>query len=55
MSKKPIYLTSDVHLGVVPEETERSFVRWLEHAAARASEIVINGFPHRTAADRSRP
>jgi UDP-2,3-diacylglucosamine hydrolase len=43
MSKKPIYLTSDVHLGVVPEETERSFVRWLEHAAARASGIVING------------
>ncbi len=43
MSPPPVYLTSDVHLGAVPSDTEASFHRWLEHAAARASEIVING------------
>jgi UDP-2,3-diacylglucosamine hydrolase len=43
MAKKPIFLTSDVHLGVVPRETEASFIRWLEHASDRASEVVING------------
>ena len=43
MASRPVFLTSDVHLGAVPAETEESFHRWLEHAAARASEIVING------------
>ncbi len=43
MPPKPIYLTSDVHLGGVPEETEASFHRWLKHAAREAEQIVING------------
>ena len=43
MSPGPVYLTSDVHLGAVPADTERSFHRWLEAAAADASEIFING------------
>jgi len=43
MSEKPILLTSDVHLGVVPSETEASFCRWLSWAATEGREIVLNG------------
>ena len=43
MPLKPVYLTSDVHLGGVPVETEASFHRWLRHAAGEAEQIVING------------
>ncbi len=43
MISKPVYVTSDVHLGAVPPETVQSFLRWLEHAGARASEILLNG------------
>ena len=43
MSPLPVYVASDVHLGAVPREQEQSFVRWLEHAAERASQIVLNG------------
>jgi len=43
MSAKPVYLTSDVHLGAVPQATTQAFHRWLEHAAERASQVVING------------
>ena len=43
MSSRPVFLTSDVHLGAVPPETERSFHRWIETAATEASEILING------------
>ena len=43
MSTKPVYLTSDVHLGAVDRSREEAFVAWLEHAAAAASRIVING------------
>ncbi len=40
---RPIYLTSDVHLGAVSRERERSFLRWLEHAGASAERIILNG------------
>lgn len=43
MSKKPVYLTSDAHLGALPPEREEAFLAWLEHAGSRASRIVING------------
>lgn len=40
---KPDYITSDVHLGAVPERTERSFRRFLEHAGAEAARLLIPG------------
>jgi len=43
MSEKPIHFASDIHLGAVPRETERAFVRWLMHTADCASELIING------------
>lgn len=43
MATGPVYLTSDVHLGAIPERRARDFLRWLAHAGARASEIVVNG------------
>lgn len=43
MSEKPIHFASDIHLGAVPAETERSFVRWLMHTADCASELILNG------------
>ena len=43
MSKKPIHLASDIHLGSVSLETERAFVRWLKHTADCASELILNG------------
>ena len=43
MSEKPIYFASDVHLGAVPPETERAFIRWLTYTADHASELVLNG------------
>ena len=43
MSEKPIHFASDVHLGAVPIETERAFVRWLMHTADCASELILNG------------
>lgn len=39
----PIYISGDVHLGAVPAEREASFRRWLDHAAASAAGIVLNG------------
>ncbi|HEX6558900.1 MAG TPA: UDP-2,3-diacylglucosamine diphosphatase [Longimicrobiales bacterium] len=41
--KKPDYVVSDTHLGVVPAETERAFIRFLEHAGANAATLLING------------
>jgi len=38
-----VLLASDVHLGVVPHETERAFVAWLERSAGEADLLVING------------
>ena len=43
MPQRPVYLASDIHLGVVSADTEEAFLRWLDHAGARASELVING------------
>ncbi len=38
-----VFLTSDVHLGAVPPETEASFHRWLLHAGAHGDAVVVNG------------
>jgi UDP-2,3-diacylglucosamine hydrolase len=43
MQDPPIYLASDVHLGVAPPETERTFLQWLEHCGTQASRVIING------------
>lgn len=40
---KPFLIVSDVHLGAVPDETERRFRRFLAHAAVTASGLLING------------
>lgn len=39
----PVYIASDVHLGAVPGTTERHFVAFLEHVAAHASRLIVNG------------
>ncbi|MBH16275.1 MAG: hypothetical protein CME30_03220 [Gemmatimonadetes bacterium] len=43
MYSKPIYLTSDVHLGAVSEDTQSSFIEWLEWAASNCDQLIING------------
>ncbi len=43
MQGPPIYLTSDVHLGAAPPETERAFLSWLEHCGHSASRVILNG------------
>ena len=43
MYNKTIYLTSDVHLGAISQETQSSFIAWLEWAASRGDQIIING------------
>jgi UDP-2,3-diacylglucosamine hydrolase len=43
MSSKPIYLTGDIHLGVVPPQTETAFLSWLHHCGQAASKVIING------------
>jgi UDP-2,3-diacylglucosamine hydrolase len=43
MQGPPIYLASDVHLGVASPETERAFLAWLEHCGSEASRVIING------------
>ena len=43
METKPVYVVSDIHLGAVPPETERAFRRFLDHVAAHASFLLING------------
>lgn len=43
MESKPVYVVSDIHLGAVPEETERAFRRFLDHVASAASFLLING------------
>lgn len=43
MSDQPVYVVSDIHLGGVPEGTERRFRSFLEHVGGHASEILING------------
>lgn len=39
----PTYITSDVHLGGVPDTTERAFLAFLEHVGANGSRLVIPG------------
>jgi UDP-2,3-diacylglucosamine hydrolase len=41
--QKPDYVVSDIHLGAVPDATERAFVAFLEHAAAEAASLLIAG------------
>lgn len=43
MESKPVYVVSDIHLGAVPEATERAFRRFLDHVASEASFLLING------------
>jgi UDP-2,3-diacylglucosamine hydrolase len=43
MSVKPVYIVSDTHLGAVSREREREFLRWLAHAGAAASQLIVNG------------
>ncbi|HEU0016265.1 MAG TPA: UDP-2,3-diacylglucosamine diphosphatase, partial [Longimicrobium sp.] len=43
MEGKPIYVVSDLHLGAVPDATERAFRAFLDHVAANASFLLING------------
>jgi UDP-2,3-diacylglucosamine hydrolase len=43
MSDKPAFVVSDIHLGGVPEATERAFRRFLEHVGEHGSELIING------------
>ena len=43
MQGPPIYLASDVHLGVVPKEVESAYLAWLDHCGSEASQVIING------------
>lgn len=40
---KPDFIVSDTHFGAVPRETEREFIRFLEHAGGEARTLVVNG------------
>lgn len=40
---KPVYITSDVHLGAVPKATERAFLSFLEHVGAEGSRLIVPG------------
>ncbi len=37
------FVASDVHLGAVPRETERAFLRFLEHVGANAAQLLLPG------------
>lgn len=37
------YIASDVHLGAVPDSTERRFIRFLEHVGAEGRSLLLNG------------
>jgi UDP-2,3-diacylglucosamine hydrolase len=41
--QKPDYIVSDLHLGAVPDSTERAFVRFLDHVGAEAASLLIAG------------
>lgn len=43
MTEKPLLIVSDIHLGAVPERTERAFRRFLEREASGAAGLLING------------
>lgn len=40
---KPDYIASDIHLGAVPETTERAFLAFLEHVGAEARSLLLAG------------
>jgi UDP-2,3-diacylglucosamine hydrolase len=40
---KPEYITSDVHLGAVPAETEGAFLDFLGHVGSEGSRLLIPG------------
>jgi UDP-2,3-diacylglucosamine hydrolase len=40
---KPVFIASDIHLGVVPDQTEKAFVAFLDHVAENASALLIAG------------
>jgi UDP-2,3-diacylglucosamine hydrolase len=40
---RPAYIASDVHLGAVPRETERAFLRFLEHVGSEAGSLLLAG------------
>jgi UDP-2,3-diacylglucosamine hydrolase len=41
--RKPDYIVSDLHLGAVPDGTEREFVRFLERVGEEAGSLLIAG------------
>jgi UDP-2,3-diacylglucosamine hydrolase len=59
MEKKPLIVVSDIHLGAVPDATERAFRDFLAHVGDRASGLLINGdlfdfwFEYRTVIHRA--
>jgi UDP-2,3-diacylglucosamine hydrolase len=40
---KPDYIVSDLHLGAVPDATERAFIAFLEHIGRDAGTLLIAG------------
>jgi UDP-2,3-diacylglucosamine hydrolase len=42
-SMRPDYVVSDIHLGAVPDDTERQFIAFLEHVGEVAGSLVIAG------------
>lgn len=40
---KPDYVVSDIHLGAVPDATERAFIRFLDHVGSEAAALLIAG------------
>lgn len=43
MSRNPVYIASDVHLGAVPDQVEDAFLEFLDHVAERSGHLIING------------
>jgi UDP-2,3-diacylglucosamine hydrolase len=43
VSGKPFFIISDLHLGAVPETTERAFLDFLAYTQRNASGLLING------------
>jgi UDP-2,3-diacylglucosamine hydrolase len=41
--QKADYIVSDIHLGAVPDATERAFVRFLDHVGEAAASLLIAG------------
>jgi len=40
---KPEFIASDIHLGAVSKETERAFLRFLEHVGSEGRRLIIPG------------